>query len=132
MGHGACRGNRASGGDHMALASRNYGSRQAGTGAWLLVRITAVIIAAGLLMLVVLMTHMRGMDYRAWHGIFSDLPVRLLFASWLCAVVLHVYLGCDTILKDYVQTPGLRLASMIMVAGLLLSLMLYGFVVLFP
>lgn len=116
----------------MALGARHYGSRHAGTGAWLLVRITAVMIAAGFLAVVALLAQMPSATYGAWRGLFGHLAVRLLFSLWLLAIALHAYLGCDNIVKDYVHIPILRLVIMTAIAGVLLSFSIYGFVVFFP
>ncbi len=115
----------------MALDARHYGSRHAGTGAWLLVRITAVMIALGLLAIVALLAHMPSATYDAWRGLFDHLAVRLLFSVWLLAIALHAYLGCDNIVKDYVHVPLLRLVTMTTIAAVLLSFSVYGFVVFF-
>ena len=115
----------------MALGVGNYGSRHAGTGSWLLVRVTAVLIAIGLLAVVVLLAQMPSFGYKAWQGLWGKLEVRLLLSAWLVALTLHSYLGCDAILKDYAHTPGLRLTGMVVVAGVLLTVMVYGFAVFF-
>ncbi len=116
----------------MALGARHYGSRHAGTGAWLLVRITAVMIALGLLAIVALLAQMPGVTYDTWRGLFDHLAVRLLFSVWLLAIALHAYLGCDNIVKDYLHSPILRLVTMTIIAAVLLSFSVYGFVVFFP
>lgn len=115
----------------MALGVRQYGSRHAGTGAWLLVRITAVMIALGFLVIVALLAQMPSASYGAWRGLFDHLAVRLLFSVWLLAIALHAYLGCDNIVKDYVHIPILRLVTMTAIAAVLLSFSVYGFVVFF-
>ncbi len=116
----------------MALDPRHYGSRHAGTGAWLLARITAVMIAVGFLAIVALLAQMPGDTYSAWRALFDHLAVRLFFVLWLLAIALHAYLGCDNIVKDYIHVPILRLATMTFIAGVLLSFSIYGFVVFFP
>ncbi|MHB8252250.1 MAG: succinate dehydrogenase, hydrophobic membrane anchor protein [Acidiferrobacter sp.] len=115
----------------MALSVGQYGSRHAGTGGWLLMRITAVMIALGLLGIATLLGYMPSVTYGAWHALFANLAVRIFLAVWLLAVTLHAYLGCDAILKDYVHAPGLRLVSLVGAAVALLSLTAYGFVVFF-
>jgi len=85
----------------------------------------------GLLVIVALLAHMPNLSYSAWQTLFGNLAVRMLLALWLLAMMLHAYLGCDAILKDYVHAPGLRFASMIAAATVLLSLTAYGFAVFF-
>ena len=116
----------------MALEPRRYGSRHAGTGAWLLARITAILIAIGFFGLVALLARMPGETYSAWRGLFEHADVRLFFFLWLLAIALHAYLGCDNIVKDYVHVPILRLVTMTIIAAILLSFSVYGFVVFFP
>lgn len=116
----------------MALEPRRYGSRHAGTGAWLLARITAVMIAIGSLALVALLVQMPTDTYNAWRGLFDHLGIRLFLFLWLLAIALHAYLGCDNIVKDYLPVPVLRLATMTVIAGVLLSFSVYGFLVFFP
>ncbi|HUW98401.1 MAG TPA: succinate dehydrogenase, hydrophobic membrane anchor protein [Acidiferrobacter sp.] len=115
----------------MALGVTHYGSRHAGTGSWLLVRITAVAIALGFLGAIIALAVMPELSYRAWHALFEGPVVRALLAFWFSAMTLHAYLGCDEILKDYVHPPGWRLVGMITIAAGLLALTGYGFAVFF-
>ncbi len=114
----------------MALEPGLYGSRRAGTTGWLWQRVTAVVIGAGLLALLVALCLIGPLSYPVWHGVMGSFAVRTLLFVWFLAMMIHAYLGMETILKDYVHAPFLRLA--IGSAGLLalVGLLAFGAMVL--
>ena len=112
----------------MALSDRNLGSRRAGSGAYLLVRASAVAIAGGALALMALIAELPRFGYGPWQALFRKTAVRILLAGWLSAVALHAYLGCDSILKDYVHNTFARLVGLMVIALSLLALVVYGMV----
>lgn len=110
----------------MALSDRHLGSRRAGAGGFLLVRASALAIAAGAAALVILIADLPHWRFGPWAALFHGLAVRIGFAVWLVAVAVHAYLGFDSILKDYVHHAALRFACLMASAGVLLALVVYG------
>ncbi|WP_298137977.1 succinate dehydrogenase, hydrophobic membrane anchor protein [Acidiferrobacter sp.] len=110
------------------MSDRSIGSRRAGSGAYLLVRASAVMIAGGALAFAALMADLPRWGYGPWQALFHGTAARILVVGWLAAVALHAYLGCDSILKDYVQSAWARLVGLMVIATLLLVLVAYGVV----
>ena len=112
----------------MALSDRNLGSRRAGSGAYLLMRASAVAIAGGAFLLIALIAALPRLGYGPWQALFHETAVRIVLAGWLSAVALHAYLGCDSILKDYVPNTLARFMGLMAIAAGLLALVVYGMV----
>ncbi len=114
----------------MALERALYGSRRTGTVAWLWQRVTAIVIGLGLLALGTALGLAGRLRYATWHGAMGSFPVRALLFVWLLALVVHAYLGVETILKDYVHAPFVRLAAQAGGLLVLLGLLAFGAMVL--
>ncbi len=91
-----------------------------------MVRASALAIAAGALVLVVLVAELPAFSFAAWRMLFAGLWVRVLLAFWLVAVAAHAYLGVDSIVKDYVPSARGRLLWLMGAACGLLALVAYG------
>lgn len=112
----------------MALSDRNLGSRRAGSGAYLLMRASAVAIGGGAFVLIALIADLPHWGYGPWRALFRETAVRTLWVGWLSAVAGHAYLGCDSILKDYVHSAFARFVGLMAIAIILLTLVVYGMV----
>ncbi|MDA8390004.1 MAG: succinate dehydrogenase, hydrophobic membrane anchor protein [Gammaproteobacteria bacterium] len=110
----------------MALERRLYGSRRTGTVAWLWQRVTAIVIGLGLLALGAALALAGHLRYAVWQGVMASFPVRILLFLWLLAIVIHAYLGIETILKDYVHAPFVRLGMQAGALLVLLGLLAFG------
>lgn len=91
----------------MALKG-DHGTRRSGTAAWLIQRASAIIIGLGLVLLVAGVGAAGSLDYQTWHRLLSAAGVRWLLGFWLLAVVVHAYLGLETIYRDYIHSASLR------------------------
>ena len=95
----------------------HYGLRD-----WLMQRITAVVIALYLLLLLGLLLFKPGMNLGAWQALFSHTWFKLVTFTALISVLLHAWVGMRDIIMDYVRPTGVRLTLEVLVA---VSLVLY-------
>lgn len=80
-----------------------------GTGAWLLQRASAVMLA---LLLPLLLWHVLSAlpaDHAAWRAVFGPAWVRAALLLAGLALALHAWVGMHDILMDYVRATGVRL-----------------------
>ena len=77
---------------------------------WLMQRITAVAIAAYLVLLLGILLFTPGMDLAAWKALFSNQPFKLATFVALVSVFLHAWVGMRDIIMDYVRSTAVRLA----------------------
>ena len=81
-----------------------------GTGAWLLQRATAVVMALGVPLLAWQIVAALPLDYTAWRAMFAPLWMKLVMLMFTAALALHAWVGMRDILMDYVHHTGVRLA----------------------
>lgn len=99
---------------------RRQGSAHRGLGEWLIQRMSALYLAGFLLWLVLVPGFSPPADYVAWKAWFGGSAVRLAFALFFLAVLVHVWVGLRSVFLDYLKPLWLRLAAQLLtVAGLL-------------
>ncbi|MBK6983187.1 MAG: succinate dehydrogenase, hydrophobic membrane anchor protein [Betaproteobacteria bacterium] len=81
-----------------------------GTGAWLLQRLTAVVMAAYTVFLLALVLWCPPANWADWTGMFSGAFVRLATMLFFLALLYHAWVGVRDIIMDYVKPTGIRLA----------------------
>ncbi len=115
----------------VALGAAAAGSRRTGAGAWLIVRVSALVIAIGLLGLVALVAQSPRFPFVAWRALCANPALEGGITAWLAAVTLHAYFGFDGIVKDYVHSPRVRLVALAVVALGLAAFFAYGLMAVF-
>ena len=81
-----------------------------GVGNFLLQRLTAVVLTAYLLFLVVRLLFGGPLGYDGWAGLFVPLPMKIITLVALLALYYHAWIGVRDIWMDYVKPTGIRLA----------------------
>lgn len=97
---------------------RGLGSAKSGTEHWWAQRLTALALIPLSLWFVASLAAMAGADYatvRAW--VDSPLVAALLILL-ICATFYHAYLGVQVVIEDYVHAEALKVAALVLVAGL--------------
>ena len=95
--------------------AQNFGSKRVVVGAhyglrdWLSQRVTAALMAAFTLVLIVQVLFGGELDYDRWAGIFSKQWMRVLTFSMIVALLIHAWVGMRDIWMDYVKPMGWRL-----------------------
>ena len=86
---------------------------------WLMQRITAVVIALYLVLLLGILMFTPGMDLASWRALFSGQAFKLATFVALISVFLHAWVGMRDILMDYIRPTGIRLTLEVIVIGAL-------------
>lgn len=81
-----------------------------GLTAWLMQRLTAVVMVAYTLLLAGILLWCPPANYADWKGLFSGSFVRLATMLFFLALLYHAWVGVRDIVMDYVKPTGLRLA----------------------
>lgn len=92
-----------------------------GQRAWLLQRLTALLLLAACLAGLVMLTRAPQPDYVQWQAFFADGHGATLTAVAYLAVCLHGWVGARDVILDYVQPTALRVATLALVGVLLLA-----------
>jgi succinate dehydrogenase / fumarate reductase membrane anchor subunit len=81
-----------------------------GLGAWLMQRLTAVVMAGYTVLMLALVLWCPPASYADWKAMFSGSFVRLATMLFFLALLYHAWVGVRDIIMDYVKPTGLRLA----------------------
>jgi len=93
----------------MAYAKNPIGAHH-GLNAWLLQRLTAVVMAGYTVFLLVLLLWCPPASHADWKALFSGDFVRPLTMLFFLALLYHAWVGVRDIIMDYVKPTGIRLA----------------------
>ena len=95
---------------NRVVVGAHYGLRD-----WLAQRITAVIIAAYSVILVVALMTGTPLSYAVWKDLFAQGWMRVATLLFSAGLAWHVWVGVRDILMDYIKPDGLRLALQVFV-----------------
>jgi succinate dehydrogenase / fumarate reductase membrane anchor subunit len=101
-----------------------------GTGAWLMQRATAVLLALLLPFLLWRVLAAMPLDHATWRALFAPAAMRATFLLAACALALHAWVGMRDIFMDYVRATTLRLALDLAVVATLAGSVLWLFAML--
>ncbi|HKL78387.1 MAG TPA: succinate dehydrogenase, hydrophobic membrane anchor protein [Gammaproteobacteria bacterium] len=91
---------------------RDTGASRTGLGAWWWQRLTALYIAAFLILGVGLLAVAPPADFAEWRGWLASGGGRVLLALFVVATGVHAYLGLRDIFMDYVPTGTVRVVAL--------------------
>lgn len=81
-----------------------------GLGDWLAQRVSAVVMGAYALLLLLVLLTTRDFSYDGWAGLFAPLWMKVATLIALFALLYHAWIGVRDIWMDYVKPTGVRLA----------------------
>ncbi len=93
---------------------------------WLWQRMSAVLILAWLVALLVVFFIHDGLTFVAWQGLWQDFNWRVFSTLAMWGFVLHGWLGVESVLKDYIRCGCLRFALRVGLWGYSLALLIAG------
>jgi succinate dehydrogenase / fumarate reductase membrane anchor subunit len=99
------------------ITGAHYGLRD-----WLAQRVTAVVMAAFILLLAAMLLISPPHDYASWKAIFDNPWMRIACFLFLVSLYWHAWIGMRNILMDYVHATSIRLTLQILV---IMSLLFY-------
>jgi succinate dehydrogenase / fumarate reductase membrane anchor subunit len=101
---------------NRVIVGAHYGTRD-----WLAQRITAVIMAVYVVVVLALMASRAPFTYETWKAFFAQGWMRVGTLLFALSLAWHAWVGVRDILMDYVKHDGLRLAlqvlTVLLVAG---------------
>lgn len=103
-----------------------------GLRAWLVQRLTGVVIAGAVIWLTLSLVLAPPQDLTAWRAWLGGPVVSLSFSACFIAVLLHAWVGMRDVIMDYVHPPLARVACLSLIAivlvlsGLWLFKVVYG------
>lgn len=93
---------------------------------WLIQRLSAVILGAYTLFLVVFMLLHCPLQYADWHNLFAATFTRVFTFLALLSLVYHTWIGLWTVFTDYIKCSSLRFSLQVLVIIALLAYMVWG------
>jgi len=97
---------------------------------WLAQRLSAVFMAAYLLLLAINLAFRQPADYAGWMQLMSPAWWRLLTMLFFISLVMHAWLGVRDVFKDYVFNLSLRAVLQVLVDVLLIIYLCWAGVIL--
>jgi len=76
---------------------------------WLVQRLSAVVMVAYTLLLLLVLARMPQIDYVHWKALWNVPVMRYCTVLFLLALYLHAWVGLRDIFMDYIKDAGLRL-----------------------
>ncbi|MEQ6291691.1 succinate dehydrogenase, hydrophobic membrane anchor protein [Vogesella sp. GCM10023246] len=107
------------------MVNRNVVGAHYGLKDWIVQRITAVIMLAYTVMLVLFLLAMPA-GYEGWKTLFSLTWVKVLTQTTLLALFMHAWVGIRDLWMDYIKPVGVRLALHSLTAVWLVSCFIYS------
>lgn len=89
---------------------------------WLVQRVSAVLMALYLILLMMIAFFSMPLDYQVWKTIFNNQWMRIATFLFLASLFWHAWIGVRNVLMDYVHATAIRLTLQILV---ILSLLFY-------
>ncbi len=97
-----------------------------GLTAWLMQRLTAVVMVAYTLLIAGIVLWCPPAGYADWKGLFSGTFVRLATMLFFLALLYHAWVGVRDIIMDYIKPTGLRLALQALVGTALVFYLVWS------
>jgi succinate dehydrogenase / fumarate reductase membrane anchor subunit len=97
-----------------------------GLSAWLLQRLTALVMAAYTVFLLALVLWCPPASHADWRGLLSGAFVRPVTMLFFLALLYHAWVGMRDIIMDYVKPTGVRLALQLLVGTALVFCLVWS------
>ena len=103
---------------------RGFGSAKSGTGAFWLQRLTAVANIPLTIAVVIIIVMLLGRNQAAAAQILGTPLVAIIMLLFIASITVHMKIGMQVVIEDYVHHDALRIGSILLVKGLSLLLAL--------
>lgn len=114
----------------MVKVASTFG--RSGTHDYILLRATALILAAYSIFMVGYLVSTPELTYAAWTGLFANFGMKVFTMLALTAVLIHGWIGIWQVLTDYVKHTGLRALVQFIFSVALIVYWLAGLLVVWP
>jgi succinate dehydrogenase / fumarate reductase, membrane anchor subunit len=75
---------------------------------WLSQRLTAVFMAAYIVILIIILTALQPNNYAAWRALFAEYWMRIATFLFFISLFMHAWLGISDVFKDYIFNKNMR------------------------
>jgi succinate dehydrogenase / fumarate reductase membrane anchor subunit len=99
---------------NRTVTGAHYGLRD-----WLVQRITAAVMAAYTLILLVVLLGAKPINYGLWKAFFANPWMKVATLLFAASLAWHAWVGMRDIFMDYIKPTGLRLALEVLTVVLL-------------
>ena len=96
-------------------------SRRNGVRDYLLVRLSALVLASWVLFLFGYLLCHPQLDYLSWKGLFAQLPMKVFTLLALVSILVHAWNGLWQMITDYLKCTSLRAVALAVVSLLVLG-----------
>lgn len=100
--------------------------RGQGVSAWLVQRVTAVLLAGATLYFAFYFPFAGPDSAAAWRATIAQLPVQLALSLYLLALLAHTWVGMRDVVLDYLHPFALRICALVVLALGLIVCALWG------
>ena len=97
---------------------------------WCVQRITAILIGAYTIFLLVMIGLHQPLDFEQWSGMFHQLWMKLFTLIVLVSILWHAWIGLWTVFTDYVKNTTVRLLLQTLVCVLFVVYLSWGIFIL--
>ena len=108
----------------------DYRADHRGLRDWLVQRVTALLIGAYAVFILVYFLYHPSVYFSQWHRLFHHLLMKVFTFAVLFSIVWHAWIGLWTVFTDYIKNRSLRLALEMLVILLLVGYLSWGFEIL--
>ena len=92
---------------------RGLGSAKKGTGEFVVQRLTSVALVVLLTLFIVIVVTLNGEPYDVWSPRFRSPLVALIMLAGILVTIVHMRIGMQVIIEDYVQGEMLKIAALV-------------------
>ena len=102
------------------------GQDASGLRAWMLQRVSAVVLALGFAAALFAWVMQRPVSYEAWRSWIAHPAVNIACVLFFIALVIHAWVGVRDVVIDYVRSTGARFVVLVSVAVSLLAMLVWA------
>jgi succinate dehydrogenase / fumarate reductase membrane anchor subunit len=100
-------------------------SKYPGMRLWLSQRLSAVVMAAYIVLLIIILAALQPNNHEAWRALFATSWMRIATFLFFVSLFIHAWLGVSDVFKDYVFNLKLRAVLQIIVDILLVAYLVW-------
>ncbi|HCH24709.1 MAG TPA: succinate dehydrogenase, hydrophobic membrane anchor protein [Oceanospirillaceae bacterium] len=93
---------------------------------WLIQRVSAVVLAAYTVFMVVYLLNNSDLTYAQWNGLFSMTSMRIFSLMALMSLGAHTWIGLWSVSTDYIKPMGYRFAFQMVTGALMFAYTVWG------
>jgi succinate dehydrogenase / fumarate reductase, membrane anchor subunit len=97
---------------------------------WLSQRLTAIVMAIYIVLLIALLVLKQPANFVSWHDLFAPIWFRLATLLFFISLCMHAWLGVADVLKDYIFNKSLRAYLQVVVDIALLGYLVWFILIL--